>query len=402
MKYFILSLLFSLNVLAQETGPANSVMRVPSGGGKARMGSVNLAASAAVGSSVLAVPNGGTGIASGTSGGVPYFSAGTTIASSGALTVDQLIIGGGAGAAPSTLAAGSQYEVLRMGATTPGYGSIDLSQSALVGSSILPTANGGSNKPTWSANSVVFAASTSAFGEDNTNFAFDDTANQLTIANVSLTGALHGDIVADVTAGANQTIATPTKSVVRSTGAVTSIAGFTAPSNEQFFVWVNATGSAVTIINDATATAADRIITGSGSDISVANTASIWLLYDSTSSRWRIIGGSGGGGSITVGSDLTMTASDTLAISLISLNQSYRVQGNSGAITMSTTPFGSSAPLDGTLIELIGNSDTDPVSITWTDSAKGCVGNFGTLTLYKYEVAQFRYNSTIDRYIYVK
>lgn len=50
----------------------------------------------------LAVGRGGTGIASGTSGGVPYFSGPTTIASSGALTKDAIIVGGGAGAAPNT------------------------------------------------------------------------------------------------------------------------------------------------------------------------------------------------------------------------------------------------------------------------------------------------------------
>jgi hypothetical protein len=49
------------------------------------------------------VADGGTGISSGTSGGVPYFSGSTTIASSGALAANALVIGGGAGAAPSTI-----------------------------------------------------------------------------------------------------------------------------------------------------------------------------------------------------------------------------------------------------------------------------------------------------------
>jgi hypothetical protein len=48
----------------------------------------------------LAATLGGTGLASGTSGGVPYFSTGTTLASSAALTANALIKGGGAGAAP--------------------------------------------------------------------------------------------------------------------------------------------------------------------------------------------------------------------------------------------------------------------------------------------------------------
>jgi hypothetical protein len=51
----------------------------------------------------LAVTRGGTGIGSGTSGGIPYFNSSTTIASSGVLTSNQLILGGGAGAAPTSL-----------------------------------------------------------------------------------------------------------------------------------------------------------------------------------------------------------------------------------------------------------------------------------------------------------
>lgn len=49
----------------------------------------------------VTVAQGGTGIASGTSGGVPYFSGSTTIASSAALTANLPVIGGGAGAAPT-------------------------------------------------------------------------------------------------------------------------------------------------------------------------------------------------------------------------------------------------------------------------------------------------------------
>lgn len=48
----------------------------------------------------IAVNKGGTGITSGTSGGVLAFTASGTIASSGALTVNLPVIGGGAGAAP--------------------------------------------------------------------------------------------------------------------------------------------------------------------------------------------------------------------------------------------------------------------------------------------------------------
>lgn len=93
---------------------------------------------------LLPVVDGGTGLTGGTSGGVLYFSSASTIASSGLLTSSQLVLGGGAGSAPTSLAAGSQYQVLRMGASNPGYGAVDLAQSAAV-TGVLPIANGGTD-----------------------------------------------------------------------------------------------------------------------------------------------------------------------------------------------------------------------------------------------------------------
>lgn len=71
---------------------------------KQTLGTVNLATQVY---GTLPVTNGGTGIISGTSGGVPYFSGATTIASSAALAASALVIGGGAGIAPSTTATGT-------------------------------------------------------------------------------------------------------------------------------------------------------------------------------------------------------------------------------------------------------------------------------------------------------
>ena len=51
--------------------------------------------------STLPVIRGGTGLSSGTSGGVLYYSASGTLASSAALTANKVLVGGGAGAAPS-------------------------------------------------------------------------------------------------------------------------------------------------------------------------------------------------------------------------------------------------------------------------------------------------------------
>jgi hypothetical protein len=54
--------------------------------------------------SPVTVPQGGTGITSGTQGGIPYFNSGTTMVSSGLLAQNGIMIGGGSGAAPSTIA----------------------------------------------------------------------------------------------------------------------------------------------------------------------------------------------------------------------------------------------------------------------------------------------------------
>jgi hypothetical protein len=55
----------------------------------------------------LPVASGGTGLTSGTSGGVLYYSATGTLTSSGALAANALVVGGGAGAAPATVTTGT-------------------------------------------------------------------------------------------------------------------------------------------------------------------------------------------------------------------------------------------------------------------------------------------------------
>jgi hypothetical protein len=80
--------------------------------------------------------------------------------------------------------------------------------------------------------------------------------------------------------------------------------------------------------------------------------------------------------------------------------QHWRVQGASGAVTLSSTPFGSSAPQDRSLICLTGTSDTNTVTIAVANSAKGYVGN-GDITLGQYESACFVYLSTDDRFALV-
>jgi len=66
----------------------------------------------------------------GTSGGVPYFSSASTWASSSALTANALMIGGGAGAAPSTITTGTGV-VTALGVNTGSAGAFVVNGGAL-------------------------------------------------------------------------------------------------------------------------------------------------------------------------------------------------------------------------------------------------------------------------------
>ena len=92
----------------------------------------------------LPVANGGTGLASGNSGGIPYFSATDAIASSALLSANALMLGGGAGVAPSTLGSlGTTSTLLHGNASgAPSFGAVALATEV---SGTLPIANGGTN-----------------------------------------------------------------------------------------------------------------------------------------------------------------------------------------------------------------------------------------------------------------
>jgi trimeric autotransporter adhesin len=105
---------------------------------------------------------------SGTSGGIPYYNSATTVASSGVLAADGVVLGGGAGASPTTTAAGIADQVLRIPGAggAPAFGAIDLSKAAAV-SGVLAVANGGTNSSTALTNGKVMVSSAGAIIEGN-------------------------------------------------------------------------------------------------------------------------------------------------------------------------------------------------------------------------------------------
>lgn len=79
----------------------------------------------------MQVPNGGTGQVSWTSGGIPCANTAVTLASSGALLANAVVYGGGAGACPSTGAAGTNGQLL-LGVTGSPPAMATLSQDCTV------------------------------------------------------------------------------------------------------------------------------------------------------------------------------------------------------------------------------------------------------------------------------
>jgi hypothetical protein len=79
---------------------------------------------------ILPVANGGTNLTSGTSGGVLYYSATGTLASSTALASNALVVGGGAGVAPSTVTTGTGV-VTALGVNTGSSGAFVVNGGAL-------------------------------------------------------------------------------------------------------------------------------------------------------------------------------------------------------------------------------------------------------------------------------
>ena len=103
------------------------------------------------------------------------------------------------------------------------------------------------------------------------------------------------------------------------------------------------------------------------------------------------------GSSVFNGSDLALAVSDTIAIDPTSRFQRWQVQGNSGPVALSSTPF-SGGVLDGTEIVVFGNDNTNTVEFTNNDIAGGCILN-GNAVLLRYFMITFIYNASLDRFI---
>lgn len=277
------------------------------------------------------------------------------------------------------------------------------------------------------------------------------TADKTFTAKLNANNELNlSETVDNTSTGSSATVPTTTPSVRLTNASLVSIANIDDVTQGKFVVLSNHTGNSITILNDSGGTAIKRILTGTGSNLTLEDNKSIILSYSSVESRWMVMGGTGTAfvsplttnGDIFVHNgtidtrlpvgtngfllsadsseatglkwitaptsytyaqqqDLTLTASDQIAISLVANFQLINVQGNSGPVTLASQPFGASAPINGAEIMLVGEDNTNTVSIVYNDGSFGCVGNFSTIELARFQTARFMYNSFLSRWIYV-
>jgi hypothetical protein len=115
-----------------------------------------------------------------------------------------------------------------------------------------------------------------------------------TVANAVTSGFLRTEMQS---LAVSSTITT-TKSFARLNSGSGTINGIAAGLNGQHLVLSNLTGASVIVQNQSgSATAVDRVVTGTGGAVSLENGASLFLIYNSTDARWYVVGGSGSGSS---------------------------------------------------------------------------------------------------------
>jgi hypothetical protein len=120
-------------------------------------------------------------------------------------------------------------------------------------------------------------------------------------------------------------------------------------------------------------------------------TAGTAMIYNGTTYVW------GNAGGWTPSTSASLTAGGTISISLTTGQQVIDVASSGGAVTLSTTPFGTSAPNNGTVIRLIGGSDSDTVQIINNDAQYGCILN-GDATLFFGYVIELQWLNGYDRW----
>lgn len=210
---------------------------------------------------------------------------------------------------------------------------------------------------------------------------FSAAGTGLTVSNnalISGNGTIGGNLSLNegtdgTTTGSNAALSSTAHSLIALTlSTLVSISTIPAGSNGQVLILNNQNGTAVTLNNQSGSPTANQITTGTGLNLSLAAGASVMLIYDNSSSKWLVVGGSGGGATNptvfgTRASPLSITAGSGLVggtnVSTTALMQVSFVQGSGGAVTITANPAIAAGTIVGQELQVIGRTNANPLTI---------------------------------------
>ena len=297
---------------------------------------VNSSATALTSVATLPAGSGGTGIASYTVGDLVYADTTTSLAKLADVATGNVLISGGVGVAPS-------------------YGKVGLTTHV---SGVLPTANGGTNLSSFSANQLFYASSTSAIGQ-SANLTFDGTT--LTAANFADSSLTSGRVVY---AGASGNLTDSSNMTFN--GTTLTVTDFTNSALTSGRVPYATTGGNLTDSSN---------LTFNGTTLTAAGLAGPF-------------NGTVGAGTPNTGAFTTLTTSSTVTINGGTANQVQYLNGSKALVGSSNMTFdgttltaaGFSGPLNGT----VGAGTPSTGSFTTLTTSSTVTINGGTANQVQY------------------
>ena len=260
----------------------------------------------------------------GTSGGIPYFSSASTWASSGALAANSIVVGGGAGLAPSTTTTGSGVLTAIGNAVNTTGGLATSAVTSLPSLSTVGTITSG----TWAGSTIAVANGGTGLATTSQRFAF---IGPTTGAGAPIWRALTAaDIVSGLATVATTGAYTDLTGLPTLGGAaalnVGTTAGTVAAGNDSRIIGALQSGaipaaSGQLLGGSGTAGAASAVTVGSGLSLS-AGTLSATYSYTLPAATTSTLGG------VSIGAGLAVTSGGALSANVQS------VAGRTGAVTL--------------------------------------------------------------------
>jgi hypothetical protein len=174
--------------------------------------------------------------------------------------------------------------------------------------------------------------------------------------------------VDSTTTGSGQSLTLTRSYIILTNAGLVSVNNISTHLNGRIVIIKNDTSATITIINNSGGTASHRIITGTGSDLTMLAGSAVILAYDGNANRWQVVGGSGGGSSNIFGSTgsprsvvaATGITSGASHMSTTANKQVIFVVGSvAGESDVSASPQITAGTIVGQEMRIVGTSDSD-------------------------------------------